>query len=55
MTVLVRCYVRLREQTAQSMTEYVLIMSVVAIACLAVYNLMGGGVSSKVSNVASGL
>jgi Flp pilus assembly pilin Flp len=52
-------YLRLRHrlsgESGQTMAEYALILTLVAVAAIAAFQLLGGNVSSKVSNVATAI
>jgi Flp pilus assembly pilin Flp len=52
-------YVRLRHGMAreegQTMAEYALILTLVAVAAIAAFQLLGGNISSKVSHVATAI
>ncbi|HXN87188.1 MAG TPA: Flp family type IVb pilin [Candidatus Binataceae bacterium] len=48
---LARGYAKLTEQRGQTMTEYVLIVSAVAIAVVAAYNTLGTKTSSMLTTV----
>ena len=52
---LLKAFIRAREETAQSMTEYALIMGAIAIVAMLSYNTLGNKVSSLVNNVANQL
>ena len=55
MTTLLKAYVRVREEKAQSMTEYALIMAAIAVVCFAAYNTLGTNISSLVNSVSGKL
>ena len=55
MTSLIKAYIRVREEAAQTMTEYALIMAAIAVVCFAAYNLLGNDVSTLIGNVAADL
>ncbi len=53
MNILTRCYLRLRaHQRGQTMAEYGLIMTAVAVAAFAVYTTLGTGITALVNKVA---
>ena len=55
MNLLLRAYVRVREQAGQTMSEYALIMAAIAVVAFAAYNTLGGDVVTLVNKVASDL
>lgn len=55
MDSLLRTYVRIREGSGQTMTEYAVIMSAIAVACAAAYNLLGNDVSTLLNNIVTDL
>ena len=55
MDTLLRTYVRIREGSGQTMTEYAMIMAAIAVVCFAAYNLLGNDVSTLIGNVAADL
>ncbi len=55
MTALLKLYVRAREQAAQTMTEYALIMAAIAVVAFAAYTTLGGNITTLINNIASDL
>ncbi len=55
MDFLLKAYVRAREEAAQTMTEYALIMAAIAVVAFAAYTTLGGNVKTLVNNIASDL
>ena len=55
MNSLLKLWVRAREQSGQTMTEYALIMAAIAIVCFAAYNALGGDISTLINNIAADL
>jgi Flp pilus assembly pilin Flp len=51
MNYLTRAYVRITERKGQSMTEYALILSAIAVVAFATYNSLG----NKIVNVVNGI
>ena len=51
MKLLTSLYVRVRENRGQTMAEYALIMVAVAVACIAAYTALGGGVNTVINSV----
>ena len=51
MTTVIKAYIRVREEAAQTMTEYALIMAAIAVACFAAYNLLGDDINTLVNKV----
>ena len=51
MTSVIKAYVRMREASGQTMTEYALIMAAIAVACFAAYNLLGDDINTLVNKV----
>ena len=51
MKFLTALYVRVRESRGQTMAEYALIMVAVAVACIAAYTALGGGVNTVINSV----
>ena len=51
MDTILRTYVRIREASGQTMTEYALIMAAIAVACFAAYNLLGDDINTLVNKV----
>jgi pilus assembly protein Flp/PilA len=43
----------IRREEGQTMAEYALILVLVAVAAIGAFKLLGGNISSKVSNIAS--
>lgn len=52
---LTKLFVKIRERTGQSMTEYALIMAAIAVVAYASYLALGKGVVSIVANVTANL
>ena len=52
---LIKAYVKVREEKAQSMTEYALIMAAIAVVCFAAYNTLGTNISSMVNTISGKL
>ena len=55
MDTILRTYVRIREASGQTMTEYALIMAAIAVACFAAYNLLGDDINTLVNKVKADL
>jgi len=55
MDTILRTYVRIREASGQTMTEYALIMAAIAVACFAAYNLLGTDINNLVNEVQADL
>ena len=55
MDTVIRSWVRARAQTAQTVTEYALIVAAIAVAALSAYNGFGGQLTIVVSNIAAAL
>lgn len=51
----IKCWDRARAQTAQTVTEYALIVAAIAVAVLSAYNGFGGQLTTVVSNIAAAL
>jgi Flp pilus assembly pilin Flp len=56
MDVITRLWVRaLERETAQTMTEYVLIIAAVALVALVAYKALGTAITNEISNVTTNL
>ena len=55
MNPVIRSWVRARAQTAQTVTEYALIVAAIAVAALSAYNGFGGQLTTVVNNIAAAL
>ena len=55
MTSVIKAYVRMREASGQTMTEYALIMAAIAVACFTAYNLLGNDIKTLLNNIAADL
>lgn len=55
MSRIIRAYVRAREEAAQTMTEYALIMAAIAVVAFVAYTTLGGNVTSLVNQIANDL
>jgi len=55
MNTLLKLWVRAREQSGQTMTEYALIMAAIAIVCFAAYNALGTDISTLINSIATDL
>lgn len=53
MEYLTRLYVRLNERRGQTMAEYGLIVGLVAIATIGAWTLLGGKITTAITNVAN--
>ncbi len=51
MNFLTRAYIRVREGSGQTMTEYALIMAAIAVVCIVAYNALGTTISALINNV----
>ncbi len=55
MSTVIRCWVRARAETAQTVTEYALIVAAIAVAALSAYTGFAGQLTTMVVNIAAGL
>jgi pilus assembly protein Flp/PilA len=55
MNLLRRAYARTRQSSGQTMTEYALIMGLIAVVCIGAYTTLGGDISTLVTTVANAL
>jgi Flp pilus assembly pilin Flp len=55
MNYLTKAYVRITERKGQSMTEYALILSAVAVVAFATYNSLGNKIGTLLNNVINDL
>jgi len=55
MNFLTKAYIRAREQAAQSMTEYALIMAAVAVVAFAAYTTLGTKIVTLVNGISADL
>jgi Flp pilus assembly pilin Flp len=51
MNFLTKAYIRAREASGQTMTEYALIMAAIAVVCIVAYNALGTQISTLINTV----